>query len=158
MKILDPLFKFLKQGMSPERLALCVAIGIVIGNIPILGVSSLLCGAIAVVFRLNLAAIQLVQAAMAPTQVLLIIPFVRLGEWLLHAPHQALSIKEGLALIQQGVSHAVVVLWDAIVHAGFAWMLLAPPATFLIYKVLTRALQRVAHRHTQGAAPAQSQP
>jgi uncharacterized protein (DUF2062 family) len=158
MKILDPLFKFLRQGMSPERLALCVAIGIVIGNIPILGVSSLLCGAIAVVFRLNLPAIQLVQAAMAPTQLLLIIPFVRLGEWLLHAPPQALSIKEGLALIHQGVSHAVVALWDAIVHAGFAWMLLAPPATFLIYRVLTRTFQRIAHRHTQGAAPAQPQP
>src|ERR1700733_14909267 len=97
-RILEPLLALLGQGLSPDRLALCVAIGVVVGNIPILGVSTILCGVIALTFRLNLAAIQIVQAAMAPTQVLLIIPFVRLGEWILRIPPQPLSIKEGLAL------------------------------------------------------------
>jgi len=146
VKVLDPLLKFLKQGVSPERLALCVALGLVIGNIPILGVSSILCGLIALVFRLNLPAIQIVQVAMAPTQLLLIIPFVRMGEWLLRAPHQPLSIKAGLDLIEHGAGHAIVVLWDAIVHAGIAWILLAPFATFLFYKTLTRVFRQVAVR------------
>lgn len=145
-RILDPLLALLKQGMEPKRLALCVAIGIVIGNIPILGVSSILCTLIALLFRLNLPAIQIVQWAMAPTQVLLIIPFVRLGEWLLRAPHQALSIKAGLALIAQGAGHAILVLWDAIIHAGFAWLLIAPFVAFLLYKILTRVFERAAAR------------
>src|SRR3984885_10759899 len=101
-KILEPLLGLLTQGISPDRLALCVAIGVVVGNIPILGISTILCAGIALVFRLNLAAMQVVQAAMAPTQLLLIIPFVRLGEWLLRAPHQAVSIDAGLALMAQG--------------------------------------------------------
>ena len=67
-KILDPLLALLRQGISPRRLALCVAIGIVVGNVPILGVSTLLCGALALLFRLNLPAMQLVQAAMARTR------------------------------------------------------------------------------------------
>ena len=146
MSVLDPLMKFLKQGMTPRQLALCVALGIVIGNIPILGVSSILCAAIALVFRLNLPAIQIVQAAMAPTQVLLIIPFVRLGEWLLHAPHQAVSIKEGMTLISQGAWHAVIVLWDAILHAGFAWLLVAPVALYLAYALLVRLFAGAAKR------------
>jgi uncharacterized protein (DUF2062 family) len=83
--ILDPLLALLRQGISPDRLALSVAIGVVVGNIPILGVSTILCAVIALAFRLDLAAIQGVQAAMAPTQLLLIIPFVRLGEWILVA-------------------------------------------------------------------------
>jgi uncharacterized protein (DUF2062 family) len=141
-RILEPLLTLLRQGVSPERLALCVAIGVVVGNIPILGVSTLLCTAIALVFRLNLPAIQLVQAAMAPTQILLIIPFVRLGEWILRAPPQPLSIPAGLALISQGVGHAVVVLWDAIVHAGFAWILVAPFAVLMLYKLLTPVFER----------------
>jgi uncharacterized protein (DUF2062 family) len=145
-RTLDPLLAFLKQGMAPSRLALCVAIGIVVGNIPILGVSSILCGIIALVFRLNLPTIQIVQAAMAPTQLLLIIPFVRMGEWMLRAPHQALSIKAGLALIAHGVGNAVAVFWDAIIHAGFAWILIAPFATFLLYKILTRAFEQAAAR------------
>ena len=145
-RILAPLLRLLKQGMSPAQLALCVSIGIVVGNIPILGLSSVLCGVIALTFGLNLPAIQLVQAAMAPTQLLLIIPFVRLGEWLLHAPPQAVSIQQGLALIRQGVGHAVQVLWDAILHAGFAWILVAPPALYLLNKLLTGAFARVAAR------------
>lgn len=148
MKLFDPILKFLAQGMSPKRLGLCVAIGVVVGNIPILGVSSLLCLGVALAFGLNLPAIQLVQAAMAPTQVLLIIPFVRLGEWLLRAPRQAVSIEEGMALVKQGVGHAVVVLWDAIMHAGFAWLLIAPPATFLLYTLFSRTFTRIAGRMT----------
>ncbi len=143
-RIREPLFALLKQGISPDRLALCVSLGIVIGNIPILGVSTLLCTAIALVFRLNLPAIQLAQAAMAPSQLLLIIPFVRLGEWIVGAPRQPLSIKAGLALLAQGVGHAVIVLWDAILHAGLAWILVAPFAVFLFYKILARFFEHAA--------------
>ncbi len=136
-RVREPLLNLLRQGMSPERLAVCVAIGAVVGNIPILGLSTILCAAIALAFRLNLPAIQLVQAAMAPSQLLLIIPFVRLGEWLTRAPRQPLSIEAGLKIIGQGVGHAVVVLWDAIVHAAIAWVLVAPFAVFLLYKIFT---------------------
>jgi uncharacterized protein (DUF2062 family) len=145
-RILEPLLSLLKQGVAPDRLALCVAVGVVVGNVPILGISTILCAAIALAFRLNLPAIQLVQAAMAPTQVLLIIPFVRLGEWLLRAPPQPVSIKEGLALIAQGAGHAIVALWDAIVHAGFAWAVIAPFAVLLLYRILTPIFERVAAR------------
>jgi uncharacterized protein (DUF2062 family) len=143
-RILEPLLALLRQGISPDRLALCVAIGVVVGNIPILGISSILCAAIALTFRLNLPAIQIVQAAMAPTQILLIIPFVRLGEWILGVPSQPVSIKEGLALLAQGAGRAIVALWDAILHAAFAWVLVAPFAVFLFYKLLTTVFERAA--------------
>ena len=143
-RILEPLLALLRQGVSAERLALCVAIGVVVGNIPILGISTILCAAIALAFRLNLPAIQLVQAAMAPTQILLIIPFVRLGEWILRVPPQPLSIKEALALLARGAGHAIVVLWDAILHAGLAWIMVAPVAVYLLYKLLTPMFSRAA--------------
>jgi uncharacterized protein (DUF2062 family) len=143
-KLWDPLLALLMQGVRPASLALCVAIGVVVGNIPILGVSTLLCTAIALGFRLNLAAIQLTQALMAPSQLLLIIPFVRLGEWLLHAPRQPVSIAAGLELLKLGVWNAVVVLKDAIIHAGIAWLLVAPPTAYLLYKILTPAFTRAA--------------
>jgi uncharacterized protein (DUF2062 family) len=145
-KILEPLLALLKQGMSPSRLALCVALGIVIGNIPILGVSTLICAAIALLFRLNLPAIQIVQAAMAPPQILLIIPFVRLGEWILRLPPQPVSVKEALALTAQGVGYAIVTLWNSLLHAGLAWTLVAPLAVFLFYKILTPVFEHAAAR------------
>ena len=145
-KILEPLLALLRQGISPDRLALCVAIGVVVGNIPILGISTILCAVIALAFRLNLAAIQIVQAAMAPTQLVLIIPFVRLGEWISRAPPQAVSVDEGRALLAQGVGRAIVVLWDAILHAGFAWIMVAPFAVLLFHKLLTPVFERAAVR------------
>jgi uncharacterized protein (DUF2062 family) len=152
-RVIEPLLALLRQGMAPDRLALCVALGIVIGNIPILGLSTVLCTAIALVFRLNLPAIQLVQAAMAPSQLLLIIPFVRLGEWIVQAPPQAVSVKEGMTLVSQGVLHAVVVLWQAILHAGLAWLLVAPLVTVVLHRVFTRVFQRVAARITTRGIP-----
>lgn len=143
--LLEPLLALLRQGISPRRLALCVAIAVVVGNIPILGVSTILCAFIALIFRLNLPAIQLVQAAMAPTQILLIIPFVRLGEWIVRTPPQVVSIKAALALMSQGgVWQAVVVLRDAIFHAGLAWALTAPFCIYLIHRLLMPVFERMA--------------
>ena len=143
-KLVAPLLAFLRQGTTPARLALCVALGIVIGNIPILGVSSIACALIALIFRLNLPAIQLVQAAMAPSQVLLIIPFVRLGEKLLRVPPQPISINAALTLMKQGLMPAVRGLWEAILHAGFAWLLLAPLLVFALTRLLTVVFERAA--------------
>jgi uncharacterized protein (DUF2062 family) len=143
-RLLNPLLALLRQGMAPPRLALCVAIAIVVGNIPILGVSTILCTLIALVFRLNLPAIQLVQASMAPTQLLLIIPFVRLGEWIVQAPPQVVSIKAGLALMSHGIWQAIVVLRDAIFHAALAWTILAPFCIYVLHRLLTPILERMA--------------
>jgi uncharacterized protein (DUF2062 family) len=143
-RLLEPLLALLRQGISPRRLALCVAIAIVVGNIPILGVSTILCTFIALIFRLNLPAIQVVQAAMAPTQVLLIIPFVRLGEWIMRVPPQVVSIKAALALVSRGLWQAIVVLRDAIFHAGLAWALIAPFAVYLLLGLLTPVFERMA--------------
>jgi uncharacterized protein (DUF2062 family) len=150
-RILEPLLALLRQGMSPQRLALCAALAIVIGNIPILGVSTILCTLIALSFGLNLPAMQIVQAAMAPTQLLLIIPFVRLGEWILGAPPQPVSIKAGLALISEGVWHAVVVLRDAIWHAGLAWILIAPFCVWLFYRLLVPVFARMSAQMRKGS-------
>ena len=157
-RLVEPLLALLAQGISPPRLALCVAIGVVIGNIPIIGVSTILCTFIALIFRLNLPAMQLVQAAMAPTQLLLAIPFVRAGEWILRVPPQSLSIKAVFDLIAHGVWHAVVVLRDAMLHGFLAWALLAPLVVYLIYRLLTplfeqAALQIISRRAAEGPAP-----
>jgi uncharacterized protein (DUF2062 family) len=143
-RILDPLLSLLRLGMAPQRLAFCVAIAIVVCNIPILGVSTILCGLIALLFRLNLPAMQVVQASMAPTQVLLIIPFVRLGEWIMRSPHQAISIKEGFALISQGIWQAIIVLRDAIFHAALAWIIIAPLSIYVLQRVLTPIFKQMA--------------
>ncbi|HMD74597.1 MAG TPA: DUF2062 domain-containing protein [Steroidobacteraceae bacterium] len=152
-RVFAPLLALLTHGVSPRRLAICVAIGVVVGNIPILGVSTVMCALIALTCRLNLPAMQLVQALMAPTQLLLIIPFVRLGEWLFAAPRQPLSVEASLAVFRNGLGPAVILLWDSIIHASVAWALVSPLAVFAIYALLVPVFQHAAERIGRGASP-----
>jgi uncharacterized protein (DUF2062 family) len=134
-RILDPILELLRQGVTPEKLAMSLAFGLGIGIFPVLGVPTVLCTIVSIVFRLNLPAIQLVNYLAAPIQLALIIPFVRLGEHLLNLAPQPLSISDGFGLMASGVVHAVVVLWDAIVHAALGWIVTGPLLIYGLYRV-----------------------
>src|SRR5262249_52324787 len=94
--------------------------------------------------RWNLPAIQLVNYLASPAQLLLIIPFVRVGEHVVNDPPQPLSISEGFKLLATGIVHAVTVLWDAIVHAAIGWIVIGPVLIFALYKLFTPLLVYVA--------------
>jgi uncharacterized protein (DUF2062 family) len=141
-RLVEPLAALLRQGATPEKLALSLALGITIGLVPVLGVSTALCALVAFALRLNMPAIQLVNYLLAPLQLLLVIPFLRLGEWLAQAPRFPMTLDAGLALLSQGVLHAVTVLAGAIFHATLGWIALAPLAAFALYRALRPVLAR----------------
>ena len=145
-RIVEPVVTLLKQGITPESIALSLACGAIIGIFPVLGTTTILCTAAALALRLNLVAVHTVHFLMTPVQLLLIIPFVRVGEALLHAPQQPLSIPAGLALLSHGVFHAVTLLWTAIVHAVVGWLALGPVALYLMYRLLRPVLIRASER------------
>src|ERR1700739_603315 len=83
---------WLRQGISPQRLALTLALGFAIGCIPVIGIPTAVCMVVALSLRLNIPAIQAANYAAMPLQVALIFPFVRLGGWLFSSSsHPALS-------------------------------------------------------------------
>jgi uncharacterized protein (DUF2062 family) len=146
-----PLRLLLTQGLSPRMLAISLAVGMVVGIFPVLGTTTVLCTIAAAALRLNLVAVQTVHFLMTPVQLLLIIPFVRVGEWILGRTPQPLSISEGLSLIAAGPLNAISVLWDAILHAMLGWVLLGPAVLVALYLILTRV---VAATQRKIAAPA----
>jgi uncharacterized protein (DUF2062 family) len=143
-RLVNPILELLRQGVTPEKIALSLAFGVGVGIFPVLGVSTILCTIIAIALRLNLPAIQLVNYLVAPVQLVLIIPFVRVGETLLGLAPQPLSISEGFRLMAIGIAHAVTVLWDAIVHAAFGWIVIGPVFIFVLYRALRPVLMRAA--------------
>ncbi len=76
---------WLRQGMSPRRLALTLSLGFAIGCLPMVGLPTALCAVLALLFGLNQPAIQAANYAALPLQLLLIGPFMRLGRWLISA-------------------------------------------------------------------------
>ena len=142
-RLVEPLLNLLRQGLAPRDLALCVALGVGVGLFPVLGVSTPALTVLALTLRLNLAAIQLVSYAIAPLQLALIIPFMRLGEIVLGSTPQPMTISAAMELLTEGVLFAIVTLWDAIIHATLGWLLIVPVLIFVLYKILVPILLRL---------------
>ena len=83
-RIALPVLALLRRGASPQKLAWSLAAGILIGINPILGSTTILCLALAFIFRLNIAASQLTNHLAYPLQLILVIPFIRLGSRVFH--------------------------------------------------------------------------
>lgn len=139
----------LRAGMTPRRLALCLALGAGISVFPILGVATPLLAMLALALRLNLPLIQLVNYAGTPFQWLLIVPFLRLGEWVCGAEPLPLSPPEIVALLRTDAAGFFREFTMAAVYAVVGWAVSAAPLALLAYRVLGRTL---AH-HAARAAP-----
>jgi uncharacterized protein (DUF2062 family) len=132
---------WLRQGISPQRLALTLALGFAIGCIPVIGIPTALCLVVALGLRLNMPAIQAANYAAMPFQIALIFPFVRLGGWLFSSStHPATSA----GMLAHGSSMKLI--WASGSLAGealAAWLLTAVPMVLLLTLVLTALLRRV---------------
>jgi uncharacterized protein (DUF2062 family) len=132
---------WLCQGVSPRRLAVTLALGFAIGCIPVIGIPTVLCAALAFGLRLNLPAIQAANYAAMPFQLALILPFVRLGGWIFST--SARPALPATALLHLSGSGLVLHLGALTGHALVAWLLLAAPAVALMSATLTVMLRRI---------------
>jgi len=151
--------ELLRQGLSPEKIALCLALGVAISTVPIsFGLGTALCTAAALVFRLNLPAIQAANWAAAPLQVLMFIPYMRAGEFLTRARPLPLSIAQITAMFRADLWGSLARLWGSILRATLGWAVAAPLEVLLIYIVLVPLLRLipVLPREQASAAPAPS--
>lgn len=134
----------LRQGLSPEKIAVCLALGVAISTVPIsFGAGTALCTAAAVVFRLNLPAIQAANWASAPLQVLLFIPYMRAGEFLTRAKPLPLSIAQITAMFRADLWGSLARLWGSILRATLGWAVVAPLGVLLMYAVLVPLLRLI---------------
>jgi len=108
-------------GLSAHKIALIVAVGLVLGAFPVYGCPTILCGLAAVALRLNLPAIQLVNQVSTPVQIALLLPFTRTGSWIFG--------------YRAGFGGAV---WNAV--AG--WLCISVPMGVLLYFTLGYVLRR----------------
>jgi uncharacterized protein (DUF2062 family) len=142
-RVADPVVAQLRQGITPEKLALSLALGVVLSAVPILGITALFCVAAAAALRLNQPAILAANYAATPVQVALYIPFFRAGAWLFGAPPVSFSLEQVRAELQAGIWPTVVRYWDANLRALGAWALVAPIAIFVLFAALRAVLRRL---------------
>lgn len=132
---------WLGQGISPERLALTLALGFAIGCLPVIGIPTALCLVVALGLRLNVPAIQAANYAAMPLQVALIFPFVRLGGWMFTTGQHAAFNPGAL-----GHGSPLKLIWASGSLAGQAlgaWFVTAVPMVLVMTLLLTALLRRM---------------
>jgi uncharacterized protein (DUF2062 family) len=138
-RVLRPLLRALRGGVTPRRLAWSLALGMVVGINPSVGLTTLLVVLVAWVFGLSKLASLVGTHVVAPLHLLLFIPFIELGVHLFHTRKLPMDRKQLEHLshhplrlfheIWQWEWHALIV-WGVV--AGIAMPLLAvylPPRT-----------------------------
>lgn len=142
-RILEPLKAQLTQGVSPGRLALALALGGVLGVLPVLGVTTVVCAVAAAALRLNQPAIQVANYVAYPLQLLLYLPFFQAGARLFGVPPVGFTLEQLRAELAADLLGTVVRYAAANLRAVTAWALVAPLAAGLLFAGLRTLLARL---------------
>ncbi len=152
-RVVGPILGQLKQGITPEKIALTLALGGVLGIFPIIGLTTLLCALVGVALGLNQPIIQLTNYLMYPVHLALLIPYYRAGEALFHVPPVPIfSVTDLFTRFEAGPWQFMADYGMVGVYGIVVWCLTAPliaAAAYFILKPLLRSLSGAS-----GATPA----
>jgi uncharacterized protein (DUF2062 family) len=129
------LIGFLKQGFTAEKLALTLALGFSIGVIPFIGINTVLLALLAIIFRLNLVAIQLVNYFFFFLQMALYIPFLQIGSLIFHGPEIPYSAKQLIAMLKANWIDTITNIWYINSLGLVVWFIAAIPIGIAIYYI-----------------------
>lgn len=127
------LARALYQGLTPRKLALTCAFGVILGIFPVFGVTTLLCFAAAFLFRLNIPVIQVVNYLIAPLQLILIIPFIQAGIYLFDLSPFPFSTDQLLSLLRNDPGLLLKEAGLALAIGVGVWSLLSIPLFFVMF-------------------------
>ena len=141
-KLLQSLSKLLKQGLSPVKLSLVVALGITLSIFPVLGTTTLICTLVSIFFNLNLPAMQLANYAAFPFQIILFFPFLKLGETVSKVSLDPLSKIQLISTFDEGIFYAIEKLSNYLLVACLGWSLAVLPIYIILYFLMSSLLKK----------------
>lgn len=133
----------LAKGTTPQKLAMTVAVGIILGLFPIVGATSLLCIGAAFAFRLNHVFIQVVNYTVYPLQVVLFIPFLKAGNHFFQLTGHTVNYQHLFQTFKTDTLAALGEFGTIILSAILLWAVIALPLSLLLYRSSLKYLKRV---------------
>ena len=124
-----------KQGLSPKELSQSLIVSGLISTIPILGVSTFMITTVSLKRKLNLPVMISLSYLMWPIQILLIIPFIRVGEFIFSVPRNHHTAEEIISSFQNSFFQTVSQLSFELLCGLGGWFLTAVPLAVGIYWV-----------------------
>ena len=128
------------SGLTPQKLAQTLCIGVALGTLPLLWGTSLLCILLAHTLRLNHIALQSVNYLLYPLQLALLIPFFKLGAWMFPGG-PTLPTHMFTTLIHKPISSLPALGWITLTSVA-AWLVTVFPIVLIVYGVLLAIASR----------------
>jgi uncharacterized protein (DUF2062 family) len=153
-RVLDPIVAQLTQGITPEKIALTLAVGSALALFPVLGTTTVLCLLIGVILRLNQPIIQMVNFICTPIHIPLIYLFVHWGQWLFGVPRVRFSIVYVANLLWDDPALFMHRFGATLFHAIVVWGFAAPFWIAAVYYFLLPVLREIARIKAESAAKA----
>ena len=122
-----------KQGLTPIELTQSIIVSGLISTIPILGVSTFLLTALSLKRKLNLPIMIAQSYIMWPIQVVMIIPFINIGEFIFSVPKTNHSAQEIIASFQNSFFATLSHLSFELLCGFGGWLLTAVPFSVGVY-------------------------
>lgn len=141
------------MGLSPSKLALTVALGFVVGIMPLVGVAALVCTALGYRLKLNIPALLLICYLAGPFYLALYLPFIKLGIWVFGTAEFRMSFEEILDLFRKDWVLALNKIWLANMLGVVAWALVSVPLGMALYFGVKPVFRKMLHRKGQPAIP-----
>jgi uncharacterized protein (DUF2062 family) len=143
-RVLDVILAQLKQGTTPQKISLTIALGVTLGIFPILGTTTLLCLLVGLWLKLNQPIIQMVNYLVYALQLGLILVFVRVGEFVAHAAPVNFSFPVMVRKFHESPREFFREFGMTGVHGIVGWLLVAPFVAVLLYFILLPLLKKLA--------------
>lgn len=142
-RVVEPLVAQLTQGVTPDKLAATFAVGTACSLFPIFGFTTLLNLGVGLRLRLNQPILQTLNQLLGPVQLVMIIVYMRTGEWLWRATETRFTVGEMLRVFHEASLGEFVRRFGwAGVHAFSAWALTAPVLIATLYFGLLPFMRR----------------
>jgi len=143
-KIVKLIKTLLGEGMTVKKVSLCIALGVVLGIFPVLGSTTILCAIAALVLRLNLPAIQVVNYLVYPLQLILLAPFYGAGSWLFRDPGLPALEANIFDLLKNDFRGSMSSLWEFTIYAVIVWLMISPLLFMVLYGILKPVIRSIA--------------
>ena len=139
--IKDKTTTLLKQGLTPKELSQSIIVSGLISTIPILGVSTFMITVVSLKSKLNLPVMIALSYFMWPIQILLIIPFIRLGEYIFSVPSTQHTVEEIISSFQNSFFQTLSQLSFELLCGLGGWFFIAVPISLCVYSLLLVVLK-----------------
>jgi uncharacterized protein (DUF2062 family) len=157
-RVRDPVVAQLTQGITPEKIALTVAIGSTLAMFPILGTTSLLCLVAGILLRLNQPLIQAVNYLCTPIHLIFIPLSLHWGERLFGVAHSRLEFRSMLQLVREHPLDFLHNFWLAGFHAVVVWAICTPFWITAVYYSAAPILREIVRARAKAAAQTVDEP